>query len=242
MKKFIVFLMCVFATTSSIAQAKRVDSLAVTLLDRMTEVIGEMSSVGFTLKTRVDEQNQDLGLITNFTTHEVYFNGNNQLLVRAQGSKGKTGMWYNSDQLFFYSFDENNYAVIDTPPTTIEMISEVHDKYEIDFPAADFFYPNLTDQFIEGCDEFLYAGRRKVEDKDCFYIIIRRKDMTIQLWLANDAYTLPVKVIMMYHTTKDGRQYEATFSDWQINPFFPEAMFKFQPPPEAHEIILIAKN
>lgn len=238
MKNRLVVFLSVFLSFSTFAQTKKVDSIAVRILDRMSDVVGELSSVGFTLKTRVDEQNQDLGLVTNFTTNQVYFNGPSQMLIRADGTKGNQGYWYNGQQLAYYSFNENNYVIIETPETTIEMIAEVNDRYGVDFPAADFFNPTFTDDVLQNFDEVRFAGLQKIEGKDSFYIIVRRKDMSVQLWLANDAYMLPIKMIIMYLSSSEPKQYEATFSDWEINPFLPEVMFNFQPPPLAKEILI----
>jgi hypothetical protein len=160
------------------------------------------------------------------------------MLIRSDGTKGNTGFWYNGQQLVYYSFNENNYATIVTPPTTIEMIEEVHDMYGVDFPAADFFNPSFTDDLLHNFNELTLAGRQKIEGKDCFHIILRNKEMLVQLWLANDAYTLPVKVIIMYQSSNESKQYEANFSDWEINPFLPEVMFNFQPPPLAKKITI----
>lgn len=238
MKNILLVFLSVLLGFNTFAQTKKVDSLAVKILDRMSDVVGEMSSVSFTLKTQSDELNQDLGVISYFTTNKVYFNGPNQMLIRADGDKGNKGFWYNGKQLVYYSFNENNYAIVETPETTIAMIDEVHDLYGVDFPAADFFYPTFTDDILQNFDELYYAGLRKLEGKECFYIIMRRKDMTIQLWFANDAFTLPVKMIIMYQSTNEAKQYEATFSDWEINPFLPEVMFEFQPPPKAKEVLI----
>jgi hypothetical protein len=238
MKNRLVVFLSVFLSFSTFAQTKKVDSIAVRILDRMSDVVGELSSVGFTLKTRVDEQNQDLGLVTNFATNQVYFNGPSQMLIRADGTKGKQGYWYNGQQLAYYSFNENNYVIIETPETSIEMIAEVNDRYGVDFPAADFFNPTFTDDVLQNFDEVRFAGLQKIEGKDSFYIIVRRKDMSVQLWLANDAYMLPIKMIIMYLSSSEPKQYEATFSDWEINPFLPEVMFNFQPPPLAKEILI----
>lgn len=238
MKNVLVAFLSVLIGFSSSAQTKKIDSLAISILDRMSDVVGELSSVGFTLNTKVDEQNQDLGLVTNFTTNKVYFNGPSQMLIRADGTKGNQGYWYNGQQLAYYSFNENNYVIIETPETTIEMIAEVNDRYGVDFPAADFFNPTFTDDVLQNFDEVRFAGLQKIEGKDSFYIIVRRKDMSVQLWLANDAYMLPIKMIIMYLSSSEPKQYEATFSDWEINPFLPEVMFNFQPPPLAKEILI----
>jgi outer membrane lipoprotein-sorting protein len=41
---------------------------------------------------------------------------------------------------------------------------------------------------------------------------------------------------------KEPKQYEATFSNWDINPFLPDAMFKFQIPPKAKKISILPRK
>lgn len=238
MKKIAVVFLGLFIGLNSFAQAKKVDTLAVSVLDRMSDVIGELSSVSFTLKTKNDELNLDLGLISHFTTNQVYFSGPSQMMIRSNGDKGNRGYWYNGKEMVYYSFNENNYAIIETPETTIETIDEVNDKYGVEFPAAEFFYPTFTDDILSNFDELKFVGLKQIEGKECFYIIAKNKEMIVQLWIENTAMTLPYKMIIMYKDSKESKQYEATFSDWNINPFLPEVIFNFQPPPGAKEVLI----
>ncbi len=225
------------------AQVKKPDTIAVAIFDRMSEIIGEMSSVSFTLKIRNDEVDQDLGLVTKFRESQVHFNGPTQMQIHSYGEKGHRGYWYNGDALTYYSFEENNYAVIESSGNnTIEMINEINDKYGIDFPAADFFSPTFTDDVLSNFDELKYVGKQTIESKECFYIIVKRNDMIVQLWIANDALNLPVKMLIMEIGGKVTEQYEATFSNWDINPFLPDAMFKFQTPPKAKKISILPRK
>jgi hypothetical protein len=122
------------------------------------------------------------------------------------------------------------------------MINEVNDKYGIDFPAADFFSPAFTDDVLINFDELKYVGMRALEGKECFYIIAKRADLIVQFWIANDALNLPVKMLIMEVAGKDSKQYEATFSNWDINPFLPDAMFTFQTPPKAKKISILPRK
>ncbi len=122
------------------------------------------------------------------------------------------------------------------------MINEVNDKYGIDFPAADFFSPTFTDDVLSNFDELKYVGMRTISNKECFYIIAKRDDMIVQLWIANDALNLPVKMLIMEIGGKVTEQYEVTFSNWDINPFLPDAMFKFQTPPKAKKISILPRK
>jgi hypothetical protein len=51
-----------------------------------------------------------------------------------------------------------------------------------------------------------------------------------------------MKFAIVYKTQKGAPQYVATFSDWQINPSVPDAMFNFLPPPGATQIKLVSKS
>lgn len=224
------------------AQVKKPDTIAVAIFDRMSDVIGEMSSISFTLQIRDDEVDQDLGLVTTFRESQVHFNGPSQMQIHSYGQKGHRGYWYDGVALTYYSFEENNYAVIESSANTIDMINEVNDQYGIDFPAADFFSPTFTDDVLANFEELKYVGMRTIAEKECFYIIAKREDMIVQLWIANDALNLPVKMLIMEIGGKATQQYEASFSNWDINPFLPDAMFKFQTPPSAKKISILPRK
>jgi hypothetical protein len=242
MRNLVVGIFASMMLFSGNAQVKKPDTIAVAIFDRMSDVIGEMSSISFTLQIRDDEMNQDLGMITRFTESRVNFNGPNQMQIHSYGDKGHRGFWFSGESLVCYSFEENNYTIIDSPSNTLDMINEVNDKYGIDFPAADFFSPTFTDDVLSNFDELKYVGKQTIESKECFYIIVKRNDMIVQLWIANDALNLPVKMLIMEIGGKVTEQYEATFSNWDINPFLPDAMFKFQTPPKAKKISILPRK
>ena len=242
MRNLVVGIFASMMLFSGNAQVKKPDTIAVAIFDRMSDVIGEMSSISFTLQIRDDEMNQDLGMITRFTESRVNFNGPNQMQIHSYGDKGHRGFWFSGESLVCYSFEENNYTIIDSPSNTLDMINEVNDKYGIDFPAADFFSPTFTDDVLSNFDELKYVGMRTISNKECFYIIVKRNDMIVQLWIANDALNLPVKMLIMEIGGKVTEQYEATFSNWDINPFLPDAMFKFQTPPKAKKISILPRK
>ena len=236
-----VILAMVFAFRVS-AQASKTDTVAVMILDHMSNVIGDLTSCSFTLKTQTDVVDPDAGLISQFAVNEVYFDGPDKMLIQANGDNGHKGLWYNGKLLVYYSFDENNYAVIDAPSTSLQTIDSIHNNFGIDFPAADFFYPSFTDDLLNMSNQVIYDGLKMVEGKECFHIVARGRNSSVQLWIANDALYLPVKMIIISNTTGQTLQYEATFTSWQLNPVLPAAIFDFLPPPSARQISILPKN
>lgn len=241
MKKIAFILMLLLAVSITRAQEYRKDTAAVILFDRMSALIGDMGSVSFHLKASYDVIDVELGLVKYFTAHDVHMVGPDKMLVVSQGKKGHRGFWYNGSQLTYYSYTENNYARIDAPDNIIATIDTVSKTYGLEFPAADFFYPTFTDDMIENFDDIIYAGKAWVEGMDCHYIIARNSSMGVQVWLSDEGFVLPARFVIVYYDQSPNQQYEATFSDWKINPDLPPAMFEFVPPPGANELKLMSR-
>ncbi|MEM9675037.1 MAG: DUF2092 domain-containing protein [Cyclobacteriaceae bacterium] len=225
------------------------DQVALIILDRMSEVIGELKSCSFTLHTSQDVQDntfflpeEGLGLIKLFRKEEVHMVGPNKLLVNSNGDRGHRGYWYDGDQLAYYSYNENNYALVDAPPTILETIYAINNRYGVDFPAADFFNPYFTDDLLAQSEKLLFLGLSEVNEKECFHIVAASKEMSVQFWISTDAVTLPQKMVVVYLDQKGSPQYEATFADWELNPDLPDAIFNFFPPPGATELTLMPKD
>jgi hypothetical protein len=241
MKKSL-FILLLILPFQMFAQRPPIDTVAVMLLDRVSVIIGQLGSCSYTLHTSQDVVIEyDLGIIKQLDVHEVHMLGPDKMLINSRGDKGHRGYWYNGKKLAYYSYDENNYVIIGAPPNIIATIDTVHKTYGIDFPAADFFYPTFTDDLIDNSDLIRYLGTAKANGKDCFRIIAKNEEMSIQIWIADDAFLLPVKMVIVYHGKNNAKQYEATFSNWQINPDLPAAMFEFNPPHSARKISILVK-
>jgi hypothetical protein len=223
------------------AQEPRVDTVAVMIIDHMASVIGELNSCSFTLNTSIDVKDPDYGLVTQNETDEVYLSGPDKMHVNFNGDKGHRGFWYNGMNAIFYSYDENNYVTIDAPGNIIEMIDSININYGIEFPAADFFNPTITDDMLALFDKIIFLGKRVLDGKECLLVMASNKDMNVQIWFSSDAFTLPQKFIIIYKNDEN-KQYEANFSNWNLNPEIPASVYDFLQPPKARKISILAKT
>jgi hypothetical protein len=238
---FILLLLA--AGTPLSAQDAKADNAAILLLDRMSAIIGELDACSFNLHTSYDVPDNSffapvpgLGLVKHFDEHEVYLQGPDKMLVNSKGDKGHRGYWNNGTEFVFYSYSENNYSYIDAPGSIVDAVHTLHEEYNIDFPAADFFYPTFVDDLIKNNNQIVYLGTGTVNGQPAFRIAASGKDKSIQIWLSDDARTLPLKMNIVYLDHPERPQYEATFSNWQLNPQLPSSMFEFLPPANAQEI------
>jgi hypothetical protein len=242
MKKQILFFGVALLSFCGYAQSAKSDSVAILLMDRMSDFIGELQSCSYKLNVGEDINDEGGNMIKRFSVDEVHMVGPNKMLVNKYGSKKHQTYFYNGTQLAYYSHNENNYGIIDTPETIIETIDKVNADYDVEFPAADFFYPAFTDDLIASSTEIKYIGKSIINGKECFQLLAIGADFDFQLWISNDAYNLPMKFVYVYKNKKGTPQYEGTFSEWKINPVVPNAMFDFLPPPGAKQIRIISKS
>lgn len=241
MKYLIIGLIAVTFALNSSAQEKKIDTTAIMVLDHMSAIIGDLNACTYTLKVQNDKLDPDVGFVSSFGTSQVYFSGPDKMLVNINDDRGHRGYWYNGISLIYYSYDENNYAIIDAPPTIMETIDTINECYGIEFPAADFFYPSFVEDLVNNSDEIVFNGIRLVEGKECCHIIAKGKDMIVQIWISDDALFLPVKFLILSYEGTQSLEYQATFSEWGINPDLPKSMFEFLPPPKAKRVSILSR-
>jgi hypothetical protein len=238
-----ILLLILIIPLSVFSQASKVDSLAVRVLDRMSDVIGELNSCSYGLKVSVDKPGP-YGLEKHFSENEVYLKGPDKMLVQSKGENFHKGYWYNGTHMVYYSYNEHNYSVVDAPDNIMKTIDSINTHYGVEFPAADFFYPAFTDDILAEFPTVVFLGNKKIDGKECFHILADNEKLGVQMWISNDALTLPVKLVINYKSTVNGaaRQYEATFFNWEINPDIPNVIFEFNAPPEARQIAIMSKK
>ena len=240
-KKILLFVLLSLGASAGIrAQSRRIDTVAVAILDKMSATIGDLSSCSVNVNANYDIVSRELGLVKHSDEEQVYLHGPNKLLVRSEGDKGTRSFFYNGSMLSYYSMDKNQYGQVALESNVVEMMDTVNKEYGIDFPVADFFYPTFVDDILADAKNLVYLGLTKVGGKECFHIAGTAKDKTFQFWINHDAFFLPAKVVIVYTEGGQNRQYEATLNDWQVNPNLPDAIFEFTAPPAATKVKLVA--
>lgn len=240
-KLFLVIVICA-ATAQLYAQQLKIDTVAVSVLDKMSAIIGELGSCSVTVHCNYDVNSKEFGLIKHSDEQQLFLHGPDKLLVRSEGDKGTRQFSYNGSMFTFYNSDKNHYGQFAINGPVMNMIDSVNKLFGIEFPVADFFYPSFVDDIIAEAKNLTFLGMTKVNGKECFHIAGTAKDKTFQFWIANDAYSLPMKMVIIYKDKENSPQYEATMCNWQINPSLPDALFEFTAPLKAKMIKLKAKK
>jgi hypothetical protein len=242
MKKILLSLPLLFISLFGYTQeVKDIDSTAIFILDKMSDIIGDLESVTFEISNSIDKFDEHQNIEKQYSTSKISFSGPDKLHIRTEGTEGKKGYWYDGSYLSYYNFKENNYVTLEAPETTLEMIDEMHLNYDFDFPAADFFYPSFTDDIMEQFDSIKFLGSKTIDGEECYHIMATNKDLNVQLWISNKTYLLPKHFVIIYKN-KSNLQYQSTYSNWSLNPNIPNEVFGFLPPPNAKLISILMKS
>ncbi len=197
------------------------DTKAIKKLDLLSETIGKLNSCSFTLNTiDIDDNGNSI-----LSENDIYMNGPNKLFLHSKSTKEKKSYWYDGERLAFFSYDRNEYDIITSSGNIIETIDFVHKKYDIDFPAADIFYPSLTDDIIKNYDQVLFDEDTSISGKINSIIFATSNTDTLKL-IIDDINNVPYKMFI----SSEGKFYEGIFSNWKLNPSLPDIMFEFKPP------------
>jgi hypothetical protein len=228
---------------SNTSSSSNDDPKALTVLNRMADNIGALRSCTFRLDVAYDEWSADADMLVKIhKSHEVFLVGPDKMLVNTTGDGGHRGFWYDGKEAYSYWYGENNYGRVSAPKTIIEMIKSIHEAYGVDFPAADLLYPTFVDDLLAQSQRISFLKPVQIGDQECFHIVAKGAEQDMELWIANDAATLPVKYLFRTREKGQVTEYEGTFTDWKMNPDLPLTLFRFTPPPGSREVRLVAKN
>jgi len=216
------------------------DSRAVESLDKMSEVIGALNACSFTL-SRYAYEHDAAGQVSSYSNeNDVYMRGPDKMHIRVKGTKGEYGYWYDGQELSYYDYHKQIYDIVDAPARIMDAIDFLHEKYGIDFPASDLFYPTITDDILEHFNTVLYFDNITIDEVDCVLIEGTNEKNVFQLWIEKSS-NLPRKVLLAGRSD-NGDYYEGVFANWRADPKLPDILFEFQPPSNSTRVHISEKN
>ncbi|MBN3582900.1 DUF2092 domain-containing protein [Algoriphagus aestuarii] len=241
-KKLCLVIMLLFSSYWVKAQEKTLDTTAIMILDRMSSIFGELNSVGFTSEVSKDVVYAEDFFIKVFTKTDVKIKGPNKFSVRSHGENKEDQYSYNGEKVIYYSFKNNIYTVADAPDNLIETIDWLYNDFGIELTTADFLYPSFSEDFVSNMDHVEFLGIAEINGKAAFHVAGSNESMTIQIWISNDSYYLPIKTVITYFDGAYAHQHQTDFSDWVLNSEYPDAIFEFSTPPGAKQITWMSQN
>lgn len=242
MKK-ISFLLFGFFFASVLQAQVAIDTMAVYVLKQTANHIQACSTLQFKSFVNDDMMQEQLGVVTYSHADEIFIKHPDKLKFKSTGDRGIYSLFLNGKDFKWYSLKNNTYVGVSAKHSMIEMIKEMHERYNIEVSGSDFLYPSFAEDVISSSQKLVYLGIGFVNQIACFHIAgTDDAGSSFQFWISSDGLFLPVKLSINYPATSDQVRYEAIYSDWEINPNLPDILFEFTPPPGAQQIQIKEMN
>lgn len=215
------------------------DSIAVAILDSVSDKIGLLETCSFKFDSEFDISNSEFGLITHTESGHIYLKGPDKMCIEKIGDRGHRKFFYDGKTYSLYSFDKNQFASGPATISIIELIDSLSSYYGVEVPGADIFYPDFVDNILETSNNLVYLGIVMIEGTECFHVAGAADDMTFQFWIKTEQPGLPLKMSIVYINKPEKPRYSIRFSDWKLDEDISDSVFEFTAPEGAMKIKLI---
>jgi hypothetical protein len=148
---------------------------------------------------------------------------------------------YDGKNLTVYAKRVNYYATVPAPEKIGDLIDVLEDKYGIQMPLIDLFLWGTPHADLSDITGAMDLRPGVVGGTTCEHYLFRQKDIDWQLWIQKGNYPLPRKIVITTKTDDARPQYSAVYT-WDLAPSYNDAAFVFDPPADAHRILLKAEN
>jgi hypothetical protein len=78
-------------------------------------------------------------------------------------------------------------------------------------------------------------------DVPCVHLAAQADDVDFQIWIPAQGDPLPRRIVITYKRDNERPQFWADFSEWNLSPNAPDALFTFSPPEGARQIPFLAQ-
>jgi len=148
-------------------------------------------------------------------------------------------IWYSGDELTLYIPDKDFYGVLKTPDTLDATMDFLMDEYNFSLPLADVISADPYTSVMETTTGGFVVGDSMVRGVECTHLAFTAQYVDWQVWISNDDPALPYKLVIEYKELEGVPQYQAIFSNWNLNPKLSKSAFKPNLPKDAVKIDFI---
>ena len=225
-----------------VAQTAAEPQNAQDILKRMAEFLAKAQMFTVNVSSGYDVL-QDSGQKLEFAeTRAITVSRPNGLRIELEESNGdKHQVFYDGKDITVFSPTQNVYAQTDKSGGIDEAVMYFLRDLHMRLPLAMMLVSRFPEEIEKRTQSFDYVERTSIHGKAAHHLAGRTETVDYQVWIAEGAQPLPLRVVLTYKTEEGQPQYRAQFSDWNLTPQIQEAQFKFSPPGSARKIAFLAQ-
>ena len=162
----------------------------------------------------------------------------NRLHARMRSIRSEREINYDGQTATLYFPGQKYYSSVEFSGTNGELVSELEKAYGVEIPMSDLFLWGTPAAPVDKIESAMYVGQDRVGNDLCNQYAFRQGDFDWQIWIASGTRPLPRKLVIT-NRGDDDRPQSISVMDWNLNPSFNQASFKFTPPKGATRIQIV---
>ncbi len=145
--------------------------------------------------------------------------------------------FYDGKTFTIYSPRVGYYATVAAPPTIIQLVDQLQDRYGLELPLVDLFRWGTDESASDQITSAIRVGQTTIEGVAVDQYAFRQPGLEWQIWIQRGPQPLPIRLLLT--TTDDPKrpQHEITMK-WRLNAAHEDAVFAFAPPKDAQQIVI----
>jgi len=210
---------------------------AMAVLQRMAEWLAQTPRFSVTVDIGFDAV-QDSGQKIEFgETRQIVLRRPNHLRIDVSKRDGsKSAVVFDGKDLTVFHGQENVYATASRPGSVDEAVRYFVHDLDMRLPLAELLYSHLAQDLPERVQVADYVESSSIAGVPCDHLALRGDEADLQVWVAQGQQPLPHRLVITYRHADGRPQFWAQFSDWNLAPEVPDALFAYTPPPGAAQI------
>jgi hypothetical protein len=221
------------------AQAGAGDTQAVAreLLMRTARFLAQAPRFAVSVASNYDAVQQDGEKIEFGERRKVILNRPAQLRVETERSDGaKGGVVFTGKEIVLVDATNRVYASEPQPDGIDDSIVHLISDLGVRLPLALMLSTRLPSEFERRVRSVDYVEKTNLLGTPAHHLAVRGDTVDFQIWIADGAQPMPLRVVISYRDAPGQPQFRATLSDWNFAPAITGATFTPQIPDGASKI------
>lgn len=202
-----------------------VNARAEALLKQMSAYLAAAKQFSFHAEITFDEMLPSGQKVQLAAFEEASVRRPDRAFVEYQSDLGSKRLWYDGKRITMYDAAENAVASTSAPKKLDAAVDQLLASNGFQPPLSDFLYGNPYDVLSKHAQLGAYLGLHDAGGHRCHHLAFADKTIDWQIWIEDGAEPLPRKLVVTYKLLPGSPQFEALFTDWNLNEKFADAVF-----------------
>lgn len=143
---------------------------------------------------------------------------------------------FDGTKITVFSADDKVYAQATQPPSLEDALVYFVRDLRMRMPLGLFLSTHLRTELPNLAKEVDYVESSNIRGQAAHHIAGRGESVDFQLWIADSAKPVPLRIVIVYKKAKGQPRFWADLSDWNTAPKFAAATFQLALPKDAKQI------